>query len=430
MKILHLSTSDSGGAGIAAVRLHQGLLKQNINSKILTLYQYRTGIPEHYYFSFLDTVQNKKLAVKINDIKDKARRNGIIKHPYYYRIEKYLAMRPKGFEMFSFPFSEFDLHSHPLVKEADVINLHWVSEGFLDYKKFFRNVKKKIVWTLHDMNPFTGGCHYSEDSRGYVVNCENCPQLRNTVDENYAFKMLRLKETVFSRVRTEDINIVTPSQWLKNCSKESRLFNRFNSEVINYGFEETIYSPVDKSLCRKNLNMPLDKKIILFVSQSISNERKGMKYLLEALKRISLKDDIVLYSMGASDRELVEQTGMISLGYIHDEAKAAEIYNSADVFVLPSLADNFPNTVCESLMCGTPVVAFEVGGIKEQISEDTGVLVPVKDTEALKNGIEFILNNPHHFKKEIISLNSKQKWKLSLQAEKYLEIYKSLLNAE
>jgi glycosyltransferase involved in cell wall biosynthesis len=277
------------------------------------------------------------------------------------------------------------------------------------------------------MNPFTGGCHYAEECMGYTMACHSCPQLKNTVDDEYAAKMFLLKGKLFDRINPECLCVVTPSKWLGHCAQDSRMFRKFPKKVIEYGFDEHVFFPRDKNECRIKLGLPVDKKIILFASQSLINERKGMKYLISALRELQ-DENILLVSMGGTDDLSFDKNIMVNLGYINDEATAAIVYNSADVFVSPSLADNFPNTVCESMLCGTAVVAFSVGGISEQVTHETGLLAELKNTRSLKENIQFVLNNPEKYPAKIISKIATERWRLTLQAEKYIAVYKSLLN--
>ena len=152
MKIVHISTSDKGGAGIAALRLHKGLLQQNVDSSFLSLFGSGTGETNSEF--------NINPSVQLSNLQKIKRKFGLP----VTQVERNLRMLKgiKGdYEIFSFPFSDFQIEQHPLVQSADIINLHWVA-GLINYPSFFKFIKKPVVWTLHDMNPFMGGFHYME----------------------------------------------------------------------------------------------------------------------------------------------------------------------------------------------------------------------------------------------------------------------------
>src|SRR6185436_5009212 len=257
MKVVHISTSDSGGAGIAAVRLHNALLSAGMESFLLTKLNFVSNIRNHFVLN-PETLFSRILV-----------RSGLKKNKYRTLAIKHLANRPSGYEKFSFPFSEIDLTQHPAVQNADIINLHWVSDRFLDFESFFREIKKPVIWTLHDMNPFTGGCHHSDDSTGFKEDCHNCPQLKGTIDKNFAEKVLALKKESLKSISMNYFKIAAPSQWLANLSKQSSLFKKYQHKVIPNIIDFNESSVPDKVTGRKKLNLPLEKKIILFISNEI-----------------------------------------------------------------------------------------------------------------------------------------------------------------
>jgi glycosyltransferase involved in cell wall biosynthesis len=418
LKVVHLSTSDKGGAGIAAMRLHKELLRQGIDSHIITKYRLGPHVKNHYVFSesykarFVEKL--KKYALyKIG--KDK---------PYEMRIsEKHLKNRPQGFEYFSFPFSDLKVEEHPILKASDIIHLHWISEGFINYSSFFKNLTKKLVWTLHDMNPFTGGCHHSDNCEKYRNECRKCPQLQNTIDESYSLKMQRLKEDALKRIVNEQLKVVTPSKWLGAKSLESTLFKRFKHFCIPNGIDASIFFGSDKKTAREKLYLPLDKKIILFVSNEVSNKRKGIFLLERALNLLPDNNKVVLCTLGHKAVKLNTGFTQFALNYISDESEIALAYSAADVFVLPSMAENFPNTICESLVCNTPVVAFNVGGIPEQVNNKNGALVDAFDVQKLSDAIQKMLNSSIGHNSGEISAEAIKKYSITSIAEEYIRLY-------
>ncbi|MCX6276122.1 MAG: glycosyltransferase [Bacteroidetes bacterium] len=408
MKIVHLSNNDIGGAGIATVRLHKALLASGVASTLLTKQKHSEDIPRHFQYDARNSFI-KRAFVKIGLQKDELKENAL----------SHLAGRPAGHEHFSFPFSELDLATHHAVKDADLIHLHWVSDGFLDFPSFFGKINKPVVWTLHDMNPFTGGCHHADDCSRYKENCIACPQLKNTIDENYASEMQRLKMNTLSEAGIK-MQIISPSRWLMNCSAESKIFGGMEHHAIPNLADVSSFFSKDKDECRKKLGIPPDKKIILFVAKDSDNPRKGIQYLEAAMEKMSA--EYVVCSVGKTKNAF---PGAINFDYVNDVAKLNEIYNAADVFVLPSLAENFPNTICEALLCGTPVVAFDTGGIPELISLINGRLAEYKNASSLREQIKYVLSNPGEFRKEEIAVDAQQRFDPEKIVKAHMKVYES-----
>jgi glycosyltransferase involved in cell wall biosynthesis len=427
MKVIHITTSNKGGAGISALRLHEELLSSGIDSKLLSLYQFPSTIKEQYLFDERDYIFSLFVDVEVLFLKVLKRLNLYSSLSERYS-KKYLKNRPRGFEHFSFPFSSVSIFKHPLVKNADIIHLHWVSDGFLDYKSFFNNCNKKVVWTLHDMNPFTGGCHHADGCLKFETSCSHCPQLKNTIDENFSEILLDFKKASLNRIKTEQLKITAPSQWLTSLSQKSSLFKRFRHYTIHNLADDQVFKFRSKEEARLKLNIPLEKKMVLFVAHNVSDKRKGIHFLIDALKRFINDDSILVCSVGSSSDLIIFDLQHKKMGYVNDENTMAELYASADVFVLPSVAENFPNTICESLMCGTPVVAFNVGGIPELVNDDNGVLVEPYNVDKLHDAIDFVLNNQSKFERLNISKNAFQQLGKKRIAKQFMDLYSQIHN--
>ena len=425
MKIVHLSTSDRGGAGIAAARLHSALLKNGIDSRLLTLHKFSDNILNHEQYFPSGVRAFPIFRREINKAWQRLRYLTGSKSKWEKYSEKYLANRPKGYEHFSFPFSEYDLSSHPLVASADIVHLHWVSDGFLEYGSFFRKSDKKFVWSLHDMNPFTGGCHHADGCVNFRNDCMHCPQLKGTIDENISADMLHLKVNALKHIERNRMEIISPSLWLMNLSKSGNLFSRYNHSVIPNAFNTDIFKPVDKTKARKMLGLPIDKKIIAYNAHHIDNPRKGFLYLKEAMKII--KSENILFCAAGNEFNLIELPNLITMGYVDSEEKMAMIYSAADAFILPSVAENFPSTICEALLCGSPVISFDTGGIPELVSEENGRLVPPGKIEDLVKEILHVVNDGT-YNRDSIHRKAKDKLDSSKVAIRHLEIYKRLMS--
>lgn len=426
MNIIHITTSNRGGAGLAAVRLHESLLAQGVSSKLLSWYQFPSVVKEQYLFREQDC-SKFPLLISIKELTLKVfKRLGLYRPLSVRYAEKHLKDQLQGFEHFSFPFSSFDLSKHPLVKKADVIHLHWVSDGFMDYATFFKNCNKKIIWTLHDMNPFTGGCHHSDGCIKFEMSCTICPQLKNTIDENYSETILKIKRSALSGINNSQMQIAAPSKWLTDLSAKSTLFKRFRHQTIHNIINKRVFKIQDKTEARKKLKLPLDKQIVLFVSHDVSNTRKGIDLLVKALSQFENNESVLVCSVGSSPGNFDFTVPHIKMEYVNDEQTMAQLYSAANVFVLPSVAENFPNTICESLLCGTPVVAFNVGGIPELINDQNGKLVEPFDVNKLHLAIKEVLQNQIKFDYEQIGRYAAELLNEQKVTEQYIGLYSQL----
>ena len=420
MKILHICTQDYGGAGIAAHRLHLGLKSIGVQSKMLVL---------HRSSSDSDVVKfvqhNNILKRQWNKV-----RNKLISSEF----NAYKNTRPQGLEIFTDDRSIYTVSKHLLVQEADIIHLHWIAD-MVNYTEFFPNIiNKHVVWTLHDMNPFTGGCHYAGDCKKYETGCSTCPQLGSKDLNDLSKKIWMRKEISY---KEQKIHVVTPSKWLADCARHGQLFKNFKVDVISNSLPTSIFTKRDKQYSRELLGLPREKALILFGAQSATNVRKGASYLIKALMLLNNKVDkfnIALVILGSNSSTFLKDVEfpIYSLGTIHDELLLSVCYSAADMFVLPSLEDNLPNAVLESMACGTPVIGFNIGGIPDMLRQgETGILAQVRNTEELAEQIKWMINHPEEC--EQMGINAQrvveQKYTLEIQAKRYRELYNSMRKA-
>ena len=410
MKILQITARTSGGAGIAALRLHRQFRSVGFSSTLLCLKDSAgIGKKDKHVLAFID---ERKISYLPNRLKYKLAS---------IETEKHLKGRPPGFEIFSSSTSPFDITTHPAYKEADLIHLHW-SATFLDHRTFFQNNTKPLIMTLHDMFPFTGGCHHSDGCMKFKTDCDPCPQLYGTINEHWAAEQMIIKENGFNH--KSQIHIVSPSLWLKNLSGQSKLLGSFPHKHIPNGFDTTVFINRDKTEARKRLNIPLNKPVLLFVAEDIGHHRKGFSILTEAINELP---GITMLAIGINKNPSV-QNHIHFTGRINDEETMSWIYNAADMFVLPSLAENLPNTIAESLLCGVPVVAFGVGGIPEMIDHNqNGYLCNEINSTALLNGIKYLLRNKVQSQSHIREA-AVNKYSLKKAADEYISIYRNLYN--
>jgi len=317
------------------------------------------------------------------------------------------------------------------VKKADIIHIHWINQGFLSLKEIDKiiSLNKPIVWTLHDMWPFTGGCHYSGNCEKYKSICGNCPFLKGSNEKDLSYYLFNRKKEIF---QNSNISWIGCSKWMATLAQSSNVLTNPQVKNIFNPIDIELYKPIEKATARKFFDLPINKKIILFGAAKISDKRKGLSYLLEALNILDRNGfkDIMLGTFGKNSAINNLKIESKAINYISDENKIAQLYSAADVFVLPSLEDNLPNTVMESLTCGTPVVAFNIGGIPEMVKHTiNGYLAKVADSTDLANGIEWVLNKLNYSE---LSANARNyainEFSEDVIANKYIELYQNIIN--
>lgn len=407
-KVLHLSTSDiDGGGARAAYRLHEGLKSEQVDSRMLVRAKASTD---------KSVMAEKSLITKLG--------------PPLSGLP--LKLYPKTSGMFSSQYF-FDAIAHRVHQiNPDIVHLHWICNGFLRIESLSQ-LKKPLVWTLHDMWPFTGGCHYTNECLGYQSSCGTCPQLNSQSNRDLSHWTLARK---LNSWKTLNPVIVCPSQWLAKCAQESSLFKNYRIEVIPHGLDLNRYKPVDQRFARNLLNLPQDKKLILFGASSgaTGHARKGFHLLQPALQKLNQIDpssNLELVVFGASEPEQPLDLGFKThyLGTFQDDISLAFIYSSADVMVVPSTQEAFGQTGSEALACGTPVVAYGSTGLQDIVDhQQDGYLANPFDIDDLAEGIHWILeDDARHLK---LRLQARQKaehdFSLKLQASRYLSIYEDL----
>lgn len=353
MKVVHLNTNATGGAAAACFRLHRALLKAGVDSRVLTLRGPANDDPR------IQSVEaTMGLRFRLPD--------------FLNRFRNRLPLLGKPYHFFSSPYSFFHPENHPWVQEADIVNLHWVAK-FIDYRSFFKR-NGRYVWTLHDYQPFSGGFHYpgGMDSRAYA----------GLIAHNESIKSKALQGM--------KLQPVAPSAWLADIAARSAVFQPFGCRHIPNCLDTALFAPADRRALRRALGWPEDRKVLLFLAENLNETRKGFHLLTEALRSMSL-DQVLLVAVGRSPEGL-EGIPFIHVPFTSKEAELARVYAAADLYVTPSLEDNLPNTVLESLACGTPVTAFQTGGIPEMVQHGVnGWICDAADASALRKGLEHML---------------------------------------
>ena len=314
-------------------------------------------------------------------------------------------------------------------QEADVIHLHWINQGMLSLNGICKILRsgKPVVWTMHDIWPATGICHLTLGCHYFVNRCANCKYLPGGGGSNDLASRIWQKKQQMQV--DENIYYVACSRWLESEAKTSALLKGQKITSIPNPIDTHIYKKGNKEEARQRLGLPLDKKLILFASQRVTNENKGMSYLIEACRQLSDQCEVVI--LGGHAEEVVEQLPMKAypLGYVNEEQRIVDVYNAADVFVLPSLSENLPNTIMEAMACGVPCVAFKVGGIPEEIDHlKNGYVAAYRDAEDLAKGIAWVLEEADY---ESLSQQAVHKvmqcYSQQSVAVRYLEVYQQAM---
>lgn len=413
MKILHLSTQDTGGgAARAAYRLHKGLQYIGLDSQMLVQEK----------LSHDKTVSAPKIRLFQGIAKTKLTFETLPLKFYHQRSKT--------------PFFSQWLPDRvcPQVAQInpDIINLHWISAAFVQIETLAK-LKQPLVWTLHDSWGFTGGCHVIGECDRYKVSCGSCPQLNSSSERDLSRWVWQRKAKAWKNL---NLTLVSPSSWLAQCAHSSSLFQNMRIEVIPHGLDTEKYKCLNKALGRESLNFPQDKKIILFGAiEATSDKNKGFHLLQSSLQELSKsgrKDDWELVIFGASQPDNPPDLGFKThyLGHLYDDMSLATVYSLADVMLMPSLQESFGQTASESLACGTPVVAFNATGLKDIVThQQNGYLAKPYEVQDFAKGITWVLENADRHQK--LSFYAREKaereFNLQLQASRYSALFQEIL---
>ena len=378
MKILHIAPSDSkGGASLAARRLHEGLRDTGIDSRMLVVHK-ATDDPDIFSYASKSLYRFERAFAGIE-------RRVIAKS------------QPLGAERVSTNFVRSLTIRKYLRKHADaLIHIHWPGDGLLDVGLFAElALRGPFCWTFHDMWGMTGGCHYDQLCGKWKLGCRKCPQVSPLLYWAPRLSWLQKKRLW----KSDRMNIICPSHWMKEEAEKSPILQYASLHYVPNPIDTEAFTAKDKRQCRETLGIPTDRSIILFgAANSVHDKRKGYAYLLDSLKRLrqsyTPRDlHLVVFGSKSSVTE-IEGYPTTFLGEIRGADRLAEVYSAADVFVAPSLQDNLPNTIVEAISCGTPVVAFNVGGVSDiVVSGQTGYLAKPYNISELADFIGVCLSS-------------------------------------
>lgn len=407
MKVIHIVTYDKGGARNAALRLCKSLQKEGIDSEV-------------YVFK---KETNEKLV------------NGVLKNKlseYLYKVLRMMNLlivkkiNKNAINNFSLDMVSVGLENYSLIRDADIIQLHWINSGMVSYKTLLGLKKsgKPLVWTLHDMCPFTGGCHYSGDCDKYKKKCSECTVLNSNKRNDLATKIQNKKARLY-----QDLNMIVVgcSRWITECAESSVTMGDLTCINIGNCIDTNIFRPLK---VKTNKNIPINKTIILFGAFSAtSDKRKGFIYIQQLVKIMDSKKFHFLVFGNAIDVFTNDIDNLTYLGNIENEKDMVEIYNIADVFVAPSKQENLAYTVMESLSCGTPVVAFNIGGMPDMIIHKiNGYIAEPYSIEDFITGIDYC--NKHKEMGENARNYVVSRFSPEIISNKYIEVYKQILRRQ
>ena len=409
MKVLIISTFDfNGGAARAAYRLHCGLRKFGVDSNMLVR-QKSDDNPN--IFSPNKNIPSQTIA------------------NLRYLLDKFPLRKYKNRENVIFSTATTGDKVIKMVQKIkpDIVHLHWFNRGFMHLKDF-SSLGVPVVWSMHDMWPFTGGCHYDMFCKKYETECGSCPILKSAKQHDTSYKIFKSKESAYSK--KNDITFIGLSKWLQKSAKESTLLKSKNVLNLPNPIDTNIYKPVAKNIAREIWNFNLNKKTILFgAMDATGDKRKGFEHLLSALKKLDLSGcQIKVVGSTRVNSALDLDCDISYLGNINDDVSMALLYSASDVVIVPSEQENLSNVIMESLSCGTSVVAFDIGGNSDMIKhKENGYLAKPYDAGDLAQGISFVLSQTS----DNLSVNARNfvitNFSENVVIPRYLELYNEIV---
>ena len=408
MKVVHISSIDTGGAGIAAMRIHHALLEMGVDSSMLVRTKYTddpTVIQATPNINLYNPPKNPLLR-KVDKVLRRRGHRLTQVECYQHEMDRLDHLYAASYTS---PVSNYDLASHPLVQEADIVHLHWI-ENFVDYPTFFKRVNKPIVWTFHDEGIALGGFHYSDEAT----------RLKEPFAEIES-QFVKIKKDAL--IPNLNIHMVALSKQMEDFYHKSGIQSNYPISIIHNGILSDDFQFLDKHYCRKALGIPIDKTVICFCASDLHEGRKGLDALVKALEQLS-HPNITLLCVGKGHlpKSSVE---IIGTGSICNPRLLSIAYSASDLFAMPSYEESFGQTPLEAMACGCPVVAFPCGIIPELITDNNGIRCPDFTVESLAAGIHKALAT--HYAREAIREDVIERFNISKIAGQYIDLYKQVM---
>lgn len=418
LRVTMVGSSDrNGGANRAMLQLHEELLAMGVESRLVVQYQTTNGAG---ISSFTPPTG------LLSRLRQRLRRRTLTR-----ALDRCKLYVTDGFDLLSDDRTDNVCDWLQVLPPHDVLHLHFFS-GFLDAPSFFAQwpVGRPLAWTLHDMNAFTGVCHYTNGCEKFTSHCGDCPQVAWGVEKDLAYEVFARKVQQIGRLDPRHTAIAADSHWLAREAVRSRLFNRFPVVPVHYGLDTTAFVPRDKMACRAALGLPLDQPIVMFIAWHARGKRKGFVVLAQALQQLRQRLPVHLMAVGANRPPQLAGVPCDFLGFVGDPRLLSTVYSAADVLVVPSLQEAFGLTALEACACGTPVVAFEAGGLVDIVRHnETGRLAKVGDAADLEHQIEWLLAHPEE--RARMGQRGREvavtEFSPRRQAVRYLELYQQAL---
>lgn len=433
VKIHLLNALLEGGAAAGAKQLTRSLKKVDVDATLYYLSKLKTSAsqcdsdPDEHFI--------EPAAWPTGSLAQRLAKNVSfrIERQRFKRMQK---RKPAGFEIFSAPRGAAHTPWPPTnvqLTGQDVLHLHWVSK-LIDYESFFAEVPKSlpIVWTLHDMNPLTGGCHFSAGCDRFTVGCGTCPQLseEDSGKDDYSARAFQTKAAAINGL---NLHVVAPSRWLIRQAQKSPLLRGAKSfHRIPYGLsDECHHAVVAREEARRVLGIDPNTFVFCFGAADVENQRKGARFLVDAMNHLASRTTKPILGLVFGGGQLPSTDVPVrELGYLRTAAERLQVFGASDVFVVPSTEDNLPITAMEAMAGGTAMLGFDVSGVPDLVIDGvTGRLANLGSGEDLGRKLCEMLDDPHATSiqgqkaREIASENYRAK----IEARAYLTLYAALL---
>jgi glycosyltransferase involved in cell wall biosynthesis len=412
LTVSHFTSDTRGGAGVAAQRLHAALLGRGTSSR-LHIREGSDAVPD----SVADRRHSSLLWRNWSSIAATRQWKRSASNRSLFTSARWIyASRLEDFG-----------------PSPQIVNLHWISR-WIDQPSFFGSIPEEIpvVWSLHDMNPLTGGCHHALDCDRFTKHCSRCPNLRRPARWDAAWRNFRVKARAYARL---NLHVVGNSEWTTAQARRSALMRTARSiQTIPLGVDTKEYAPVDRETARKALRIGSEEFVLCFACADVSDQNKGLSALLETLSFLAVRGPVALIVFGAGSLPRVaESIKVIALGPVSSSAVQCLAYSAADVFVTPSRIESFGLTALEAMACGTPVVAFRTGGLPGLIEHERTGLLADEIGSAAGLGTALVWMREHPAERVRMGLASRQRvedqFTAKLMAERYVELYHRVLSA-